>query len=284
MKKNTILILIFFVTIIFSYSYFIEPQKLELNRYTVKSSRIKDLKIVFISDLHIRPNQKNRLEKIIELINSENPDLVLSTGDFVAGHTSRVTMQIEDIAHYLSKVKSTYGFYTTLGNHDNWYGGYKIKAYLMRNGINVLSNSNAQINVNGQNLYIAGIEDLMTANPDIYEAIQDIDTNKDPIILLTHTPDMFPKTPDYIKLTLAGHTHGGQIRIPFLGPIYTSSKYHDEYAQGWVQQIDNKTVKLPLNKEIELDKKTLFVTRGIGVSILPLRFNCPPEIVVIEFK
>ena len=86
--------------------------------------------------------------------------------------------------------------------------------------------------------------------------------------MLTHTPDMFPKVPDDVNLTLAGHTHGGQIRIPFLGPIFTASIHRDKYSKGFIEE----------------NEKKMIVTTGIGVSILPIRFNCPPEIVVIEFE
>ena len=155
-----------------------------------------------------------------EKINAENPDIVVSAGDFVCGHTRHSTMPIEQIAKTLSKVKANYGFYTSLGNHDGWYGKDEITKNLEQNGIKVLSNSNVGVNVNGQKLYIAGIEDYDTGKPDIYKALDGIEVDKNgrynkPVIMLSHTPDMFPKMPDEITLVLAGHCHGGQIRIPF---------------------------------------------------------------------
>ena len=98
----------------------------------------------------------------------------------------------------------------------------------------------------------------------MYKALGTIDK---PAILLSHTPDIFPKVPKSVNITLAGHTHGGQVRIPIFGPIFTASAYHDKYAKGLI---------------IEKGKK-LITTTGIGVSILPIRFNCLPEVVVIEF-
>ena len=111
-------------------------------------------------------------------------------------------------------------------------------------------------------------------------------TYKEPVIMLSHTPDMFPKIPADVILTLAGHCHGGQIRIPLIGPIFTASRYGDKYAKGWKQEKDGVQIKIDTSKPIKLQKyiSTLFVTRGIGVSILPFRFNCVPEINVIEFK
>ena len=121
-----------------------------------------------------------------------------------------------------------------------------------------------KLNIKGKEFYIVGIEDMITGEADLYKAIGTIDK---PAILLSHTPDIFPKVPKSLNLTLSGHTHGGQVRIPFFGPIFTASDYQDKYAKGLI---------------IEKDKK-LITTTGIGVSIFPIRFNCSPEIVVIEF-
>ena len=228
---------------------------------------------------------------IVEKINAETPDIVVSVGDFVCGHTRHSTMPIEQIAKTLSKVKAKFGFYTSLGNHDGWYDPTEITQALEENGIKVLSNSNVKLNIKGQTLYIAGIEDYDTGKPDIYKALDGIEVDENgrynkPVVMLSHTPDMFPKIPDEITLVLAGHCHGGQIRIPFLGPIFTASRYGDKYAKGWKQEKDGESIKIDILKPIKLQKdiSTLFVTRGIGVSILPFRFNCPPEINVIEFE
>lgn len=173
-------------------------------------------------------------------------------------------MHPKEIAKELSKIKTKYGFYTTLGNHDGWYDKWVIQEILTDKGIQVLNNKNIKLNIYGKDIYIAGVEDKMTAIPDIYEALKE---TKQPTILLTHTPDVFPKVPKEVNLTLAGHTHGGQIRLPLLGALVVPSDYGNKYSAGLI---------------VEKGKK-LLVTRGIGVSILPVRFNCPPEIVVIEF-
>lgn len=265
MKNLNFIIIIILFILLGCYSLFIEPNKLKVNYYTIKDAHLKDIKIVFASDFHIKPHQQKRLEKVIELINAENPDLVLSVGDFVSGHNEKMTMPIEDIAKELGKVKSKYGFYTTLGNHDGWYGTERVTKSLQANGIKVLDNENISIQVNNKTIYIAGVEDLMTGKPNIYQAL---DETKTPTILLTHSPDMFVKVPENVNLTLAGHTHGGQVRIPLFGPIFTASKYGDNYTKGLVEEKGRK----------------LITTTGIGTSILPVRFNCLPEIVVIKFE
>ncbi len=265
MKIWNKLLYIFIILSLGFYSLFVEPNKLEVNRYTIQDDELKGVKIVFASDFHIKPHQQKRLKKIVELINAENPDLVLSVGDFVSGHNEKMTMPIEDIAKELGNIKSKYGFYTTLGNHDGWYGAERISKALQNKGIKVLSNSNISIKTNDKTVYIAGVEDLMTGSPDIYQAL---DNTKSPLLFLTHSPDLFPKLSNDINLTLAGHTHGGQIRLPLLGPIFTASNYGDKYAQGLIEE----------------NRRKLITTKGIGTSILPLRFNCIPEIAVIEFE
>ena len=290
-EKTFLFIIITLILVLAGYSYFIEPNRLEVNRYVVSSPDLKGMKIVFASDFHVKPYGQKRLDMVVEKINAENPDVVVSAGDFVCGHTRHSTMPIEDIAKTLGRVKTKYGFYTSLGNHDAWYGNDEITANLEKNGIKVLSNSHIALNDKGQKLYIAGIEDYDTGKPDIYKALEGVEVNEKgrynkPVIMLSHTPDMFPRMPDEVTLTLSGHCHGGQIRIPFLGPIFTASRYHDKYSMGWKQEQNKEALKVDITKPIQLEKhtKTLFVTRGIGVSILPLRFNCVPEIDVIEFE
>lgn len=266
------------------YSYFIEPNRLEINRYVVENSGINGVKIVLASDFHIKPYGQKRLDKIIELINKEEPDIVISTGDYVCGHTKHSTMPIEDIAKNLGRVQTKYGFYTSLGNHDGWYNPKIVAKALEENGIKVLNNENVKLNINGQEFFIAGVEDYDTGKPDIDKALRGIEN--EPAILLTHSPDMFNRISTNITLTLAGHTHGGQIRLPLIGPIFTASNHHDKFAKGWKQLKNRELIKIDETKPIKLtkDSKTMFITRGIGVSILPFRFNCPPEINVIELK
>ena len=133
-----------------------------------------------------------------------------------------------------------------------------------KQNIKVLNNKNEKLQINGKEIFIAGVEDMMTAFPNMEDALKG---TKTPTILLTHTPDVFPDLPRNVNLTLAGHTHGGQVRLPIIGPIFTASNYGNKYTIGFIEE----------------NGKKLITTRGIGVSILPFRFNCPPEIVVIEF-
>ena len=263
-QKLTILFSIFLILGLSYYCLFIEPENIKITNYTIPDDRLSGLKIVFASDFHIKPRHEKQLEKVVNLINSQEADIVLSAGDFVNGHTKKSTMSPSDIAKSLGNVKSKYGFYATLGNHDGWYDSKIVAKELRTNGIKVLENDNEKIKINNKEIYIAGLEDAMTGDPNIYLALE---KTKSPVIMLTHTPDMFPKVPYEVNLTLAGHTHGGQIRLPIIGPLFTASNYHDKYAKGLIEE----------------DGRKMIVTTGVGTSILPIRFNCPPEIVVIKF-
>ena len=146
MKNLHLKILLIIGLLLAGYSYFIEPNKLEVTNYTIQDKELEGVKIVFASDFHIKPYGQKRLEKVVEIINAQNPDIVVSAGDFVCGHTEHSTMHPQKIAEGLSKVKSKYGFYTTLGNHDGWYGPNEVQKYLENNGIKVLNNQNVKLN------------------------------------------------------------------------------------------------------------------------------------------
>jgi len=266
----------FFVIIcalLFIWSFFIEPNMLAVRTLNLQVQGLKGLKVVFVGDFHIKPYQKKRLSYIVKKINEQRPDLILSIGDFVSGHHPKQSLPIEDIAKEFSKLKPKYGFYAVLGNHDWWQGGERIEKVLEKNGIIVLGNENKVINIKGKKLYIAGVEDITTRNIDLVKALKNVQS---PSILLTHSPDVFPFVADpgsskitgQVDLTLAGHTHGGQVNIPFIGSLIVPSDYGQKYAQGLIKE----------------NGKAMFVTKGIGTSILPIRFNCIPEIVVINFN
>lgn len=263
MKIIKILFLVFVITLGF-YSFFIEPNKMVITEYFVEDKALSGIKVVFAGDFHVKPHQKKRLKEIVEIINCQNPDIVLSTGDFPSGHTKFLTMPIEDIAKEFRNITAEYGFYTSLGNHDQYFGTDYVKEKLEKNNINVLYNSNKKVTINGKDVYIAGIQ---YKPKDISLIEKSLQNTKQPTIMLTHSPDEITKMPNNINLILAGHTHGGQIVLPIIGPLFTASKYHKKYVYGFIN--DNG--------------KKLITTKGIGVSILPFRFNCPPEIVVINF-
>lgn len=268
MEKIFLLIIVLLAV----WAFFIEPNLLIVNNIDMNIKDLKGLKVVFVGDFHIKPYQKRRLIRIVKEINKQHPDLILCAGDFVSGHKPKQSMPIEDIAKELSVLKPKYGFYAVLGNHDWWQGGEKITNVLRQNGVIVLGNENRVIDINGKKLYIAGSEDISMRSVDLAKSLENVSS---PTILLTHSPDIFPfiaKRTNFdltknVDLTLAGHLHGGQVSIPFVGPVVIPSNYGNKYARGLIME----------------NGKSMFVTKGIGTSIFNVRFNCVPEIVVINF-
>ena len=213
------------------------------------------MKIIFVRDFHVAKGDIRRLRKIIDAINKEEPDLVLSGGDYIKGHTKKNTLDINILAKELSTIKAP--IITVLGNHDCLYGKEEVKRILEENGITVLDNSNTKF----ENLYIAGVDDLKTGSPDIEKALAETQT---PRILLTHTPDIYYDIKENVDLILAGHVHGGQVSFPLIGAPIVPSKYGSKFAGGFINETNNK----------------MFITRGLGTSILTVRFCSIPEIVV----
>lgn len=258
MKKLFIIVSIIAIAI---WGFFIEPNMLTVTHYSLKDDSLAGLKVVFLGDLHIRNNQQQYLQRLVNTINAQTPDIILSAGDFVNGYNANKSIPIEDIAKALGSIKTKYGFYTVLGNHDWWQNGEHITNVLKKNSITVLANNSVKV----KDFYIAGVEDMTTRQIDITSTLAN---THNPIILLTHSPDIFPKVPNTVNLTLAGHLHGGQIRLPLLGALIVPSAYKNKYVYGLINE----------------NEKKMIVTRGIGNSILNIRINCVPEIVVISFE
>ena len=174
-------------------------------------------------------------------------------------------MSLDKIAKEFGNVKSKYGFYTSLGNHDYHRDNEKVAQILSQDGIVTLSNNNTFVQTDDKCLFVAGVEDLKTGKPDVEKALNG---TSGVTILLTHSPDVFENVPDSVNLTLAGHLHGGQVRLPIIGALFCPSKFGTKYASGYFEE----------------GNKKMYVTTGIGTSKLPIRFLCTPEIVVIEFE
>ena len=247
------IIIIFFI--LFIWSFFIEPNLLVIKHYKIDT--LKDVKIVFVSDFHISKYGKKRLERVVKLINKQNPDFVLSGGDFINGKDDEHSLSIEEQVLILKKIKAP--FITVLGNHDFWYDKERVVQALKEGGFVVLSNSN--INLNG--IYLAGVEDVQTGKPDVGKALENTGDVK---ILLSHSPDIYYDVKEQVNLILAGHTHGGQVSFPFFGAPTVPSKYGSKFAKRIINETQN----------------TMIITKGVGTSILPVRFCAVPEIVVIN--
>ncbi len=253
-----ILYLLFFILL---YAFLAEPNLITVKTINLKSDDIKNLKIVFLSDFHFSRFAPFRLKRLVNKVNALNPDIIISGGDYVIAHRASLSMDLDKMISALSKMKSKYGIYSVLGNHDYFRDSKIIIEKLRQYGITVLENSNTAINADGKPLFIAGISDMQTTYYSLDKALLN---TKPPVILVSHSPDIFPEAKGRVNLILAGHTHGGQVRIPFWGALIVPSEYGKAFESGFIE-------------------KLMFVGRGIGTSFLHVRFNCPPEIVVINY-
>ncbi len=240
----------------------VEPNMLDTRRYTVEDNALAGLNVVYITDLHVGPKQKERLQSIVHHANALKPDLVVLGGDYVKGRSDKTTLAIEILAEELGKLQAPLGVYTVLGNHDVWYGKQRVIDAFEKRGIPVLENKNVPLAKGDIAFHLAGVEDFWEGKPDIPKTLQGV---TGPVLLLSHNPDLFPDVPEHVNLTLAGHTHGGQVVFPFIGALFIPAKR--EYASGRITE----------------GNKCMLVSTGVGTSILPVRFNCVPEVVHIQF-
>jgi predicted MPP superfamily phosphohydrolase len=262
--------LLLIVLLLGLWAFVVEPNRLTVNEVTINLPNwppgFERLRIVLISDLHVGSPYIDvaKLQRIVETTNAIQPDLILLAGDFMVTSGGQQIIEPEIIADNLKSLRSRFGVFAVLGNHDWWYGGERVRAALNAVGIRVLENDVARIEQQGKTLWVAGLADAWTRKPDIAGTLQKV-TDDGPIIALTHNPDLFPIIPQRVALTLAGHTHGGQVNIPFIGRPQVPSQYGERYAIG----------------HIEEGNRHLFVTPGVGTSILAVRFRVPPEISVL---
>ena len=221
-----------------------------------------------MADLHVgAPHQSLRkLKEVVTVVNAEKPDLIVILGDFVIrGVSGGRFVDPEPIADELAGLQSPLGIVAVLGNHDWWFNGERVRHALESHGIQVLENQNLRMTYRGKSFWLCGLADFWTRSNQLLATLAKIDDNE-PVLVLTHNPDIFPEVPERVSLSLAGHTHGGQVNLPVVGRLIVPSRFGQRYAYGFIEEEGRK----------------LFVTGGIGTSILPVRFRVAPEIVILK--
>lgn len=253
------------------WSVLIEPNRLVVHQETIRiggwPKELNGLHIALISDVHTGGPfiDEKKLNEIVEKTNALHPDLIVLLGDYMSGnnwHSHRVEPEVT--AAVLKNLRAPLGVFAVLGNHDWWYDGKKVRLGFEQNGIRVLEDEVLELNWQGKSFWLAGLADLWTRPQRINETIAKTPADST-VIAITHNPDIFPNVPQRVPLLLAGHTHGGQVNIPFIGTPIVPSDYGPKYTAGHVAENGHH----------------LFVTTGIGISILPVRFRVAPEIVLL---
>ena len=267
-------IVLMLICLLAFYANQIETRRLRVHEETLTltnwSANLDNFKIVAVSDIHGGSQSVDgaRIRTLVETINRQNPDLIVLLGDYVSqtrGRSSDLKMPSAEIAESLKGLQAKYGVYAIIGNHDWWYNEAKITGEFEAAGITILDNETKQISVGGETVTLWGIEDFWKKRRVPLEPFDQIAEKKN-IIALTHNPDSFDQTPPEVALMLAGHTHGGQVRIPFYGaPITVSQrKYYTDHL-------------------VENDHD-VYITSGFGTTGPPFRFLTPPEIAVLTLK
>ena len=237
----------------------------------------KRLTIAVVADLHAGgPNMGlSHIWRVVETANSQKADLILLLGDYFATHRF-VTERVPHAAWAgaLAKLQAPLGTFAIFGNHDWWYDINGTRQALRAVGIPTLDNDAKLLGEGGNRFWLAGIGDQIAIKltHNRYRGVDDLPgtlarvTTDDPVILMVHEPDIFPRVPARVALTLAGHTHGGQIRVPGLWPRFVPSAYGARFAYGHIVE----------------EGRHMIVSGGLGTSIIPARMGVPPEIVRIE--
>jgi predicted MPP superfamily phosphohydrolase len=226
----------------------------------------KGVKLVQFSDVHLgHYYEAQDLQKIAELILKQQPDVICFTGDLVDEDHE----ELAKVVPVLQKMEAPLGKFAVLGNHDYRAGAGRVVKALERGGFHVLRNSHVRVQRNGSSLYMAGVDDALYGDADLPRTLQGI-PDQACTILLAHEPDVAVRAAAHpVALQLSGHSHGGQVRLPFWGHVLTPPLAR-KYVDGW--------------HAVEESRPQVFVNRGLGTTILPIRFLCRPELTVITLN
>jgi uncharacterized protein len=263
-----------------AYAAAIEPQGLIVTRYAPSLPSWpagRKLSITVIADIHSGgPNMLlPHVQQVIGTANGLKSDLVVLLGDYIARYRFK-NERLPDgrLSAELARLEAPLGVWAILGNHDWWYELSSVRRALADARIPVLENNAVKLGAEGRQFWLAGIGDQLAhllghgrfrGEDDLPGTLAQVRTD-DPVLLLVHEPDIFPRVPNRVALTLAGHTHGGQIRLPFIWPAFVPSKFGKRFAYGHIVE----------------DGRQMIVSGGLGTSVVPARLGVPPEIVRVE--
>ncbi|MBO9685245.1 MAG: metallophosphoesterase [Mitsuaria chitosanitabida] len=263
---KTLLVVLLMAALLAAWSVLIEPRWVARRDIAVQVPDWRGpagLKVAVASDWHIGHEALKRVmtipraNAIVDEINAAQPDVILLPGDFMSGRGEDGTTP-EQIAAVLGRLKARYGVYAVLGNHDWWTHGGRFNKSLRAAGITVLLNQ--AVPLPGTPLWVVGIGDRVTAHDLPRIAAQQLPAGAQALVLM-HDPASARELPAIPGLTVAGHTHGGQVWIPFYGSAVAPHGWPHDQTHGWV----------------DVGRQHVYITSGLGVSIYPVRFNMRPE-------
>lgn len=236
---------------------FIEPYWIQVTRSSVAGRVPAPLKIALLTDLHTS-HLGFRERRLLKLLDKEQPDVVVITGDTISGRKSCI-----NTAALLKKLHAPLGVWLVRGNWENSYPCRQERRFYDSVGVHLLLNESTEIR---SGIWLVGLDDPASGWPRLSNALANVPAD-DYRIALFHSPDYFARSAGRYDLALAGHSHGGQVRIPFFKPFWLPPGV-GPYVGGWFEQ----------------DGSRLYVSRGIGTTFLPIRFFCRPELAIITVE
>ena len=257
------------------YGVLVEPHLFRVETVRLKLRRLprvfSGLRVVQISDIHMGGWMNfDRFQHVADLIIAEKPDLLLITGDFLLGNnfTDASKQAVNDLITVLSPLAKSIPSFAVLGNHDYWTDPEAVREMLLLCGIVDLTNTAFALTRAGEHLYLCGVDDVWEGDVHLEDVTAQLHKNSS-AILLAHEPDFADTSAatEQFDLQVSGHSHGGQVVVPFYGPPilpFLGQKYPSGlYKVGNMFQYTN---------------------RGLGMIRLAVRFNCPPEITVFHLE
>jgi uncharacterized protein len=242
------------------------------------SSDLSQFTLVQLTDIHVGPFMPpEELARYVEAANRLHPDVIALTGDFITGNPNEIAPCVETLAG----LKARHGIFACLGNHDTFgHSAGKLTRALQEKGVHVLRNDAVSLSIGTSKLTMLGINDLIVGRPDLdgAKAIAE----KDPgevNVLLSHRPEVFPTAAKKgMDLVLSGHYHGGQIKLLPEPDAFSIARFLTPYADGFFQ--------LPRSAAPDGERRVsnLFVGRGVGITAIPIRINCPPQVAHLTLK
>ena len=242
-----------------------EANSLSVERVEIRLPRLPKkldgFRILHLSDTHHSPfTGLEHIARAVTVASQLKPDLVALTGDFV----SHERQYIAPVAKVLGELRAPHGVYACLGNHDHWTDPEAMSQQLEKNDIRVLINEGFRVETTPAPFWLCGVDDHMVGKTDLPAALKGAFPDEFKL-LLAHNPVIFRRSARAgVDLTLSGHTHGGQVR-----------------ARAGDQRLIRRRRTAGLHR---LASSHIYITRGIGTVVLPIRFQCPPEISVLELR
>ena len=256
------------------WAFWLEPASLHNENHVITlpswPAKCDGVRVALLADLHVGSpfNGTDKLERIVDMTLAAKPDLILLLGDYVIHRVvGGKFIAPEKIARSLSRLSAPAGVFAVLGNHDRWYFAKQIENAITGAGISVLEDAAVSVRSRQCEFWLVGLSDFLTGPRD-YRAVLAKLPLHEPALAFTHNPDLFPVVPGNVDLIFAGHTHGGQVYFPGIGRLIVPSRYGQRYAIGHIVE----------------NGRHLFVSPGLGTSILPVRFLVPPEVSVVTIR